>query len=368
MVRRSIIIAAIAAYLGIMLLGVRASKHEDLGSGPAVAYGGNRAAFADVMPYRGVAMQIQRTDWIDSYAQSIDKIADLGADTIILIVDSRMENGGASRIYLDLRTTPTVPQISELIDKAKSRKLRVILMPIVLLDKPRSDTEWRGSIKPENWDDWFDSYRAMITHYAGIAKDHHVDVLTVGSELVSSEEHPDQWALTIKSVRSIFQGQLTYSSNWDHYTDVPFWDKLDMIGINGYWKFTDDVKHVPTDEEISKHWREIQGSLLPWVAKTGKPMMFIEIGYFSMSNSAFEPWDYTKTDMYPVDLDLQKRLYEGFFQAWADPEVNRLLAGYTIFEWSPDKSGSTDKGYTPQGKPAEDVLRQWFAKPKWKVE
>ena len=44
------------------------------------------------LPYRGVGMQIQRVDWIDKYEKSIDEIADLGADTVLLVVDSRQEN------------------------------------------------------------------------------------------------------------------------------------------------------------------------------------------------------------------------------------------------------------------------------------
>ena len=122
-------------------------------------------------------------------------------------------------------------------------------------------------------------------------------------------------------------------------------------------------------DDIVKRWHEIQGSLLPWLQKTGKPMMFVEVGWFSMTNVAWEPWDYTRTGDFAVDLELQKRLYEGFFQAWvADPNVNKFLGGFSIFEWSPDKSGPKDKGYTPEGKPAEKVLREWFAKPKWKVD
>src|ERR1700722_13864540 len=110
------------------------------------------------LPYRGVGMQIQRVDWIDKYEKSIDQIADVGGDTVLLVVDSRQENGKSSHIYLDMRMTPTPPQLGELIDHAKQRKLRVILMPIVLLDNPQGN-EWRGTIHPDSWDDWFGSYR-----------------------------------------------------------------------------------------------------------------------------------------------------------------------------------------------------------------
>ena len=33
-----------------------------------------------------------------------------------------------------------------------------------------------------------------------------------------------------------------------------------------------------------------------------------------------------------------------------------------------DGGGLEDNGYTPKGKPAEAVLREWLAKPRWEVK
>jgi hypothetical protein len=313
------------------------------------------------LPYRGVAMQIQRVDWIPQYEKSMDEIAEDGADTVLLVIDSRQENGTSSHIYLDMRMTPTPEQLSELIDHAKSLKLRVVLMPIVLLDNPRGD-EWRGTLKPDSWDDWFDSYRDMMTQFAWIAQGHHVDVLVVGSELVSSEPHVDQWTKTINKVRETFKGNLTYSANWDHYTAVKFWDQLDLIGMNSYYKLGEN-KDV-TVPEIESRWGEIQGNLHRFQQDGGrnKPILFLEVGWCSLENAASEPWDYTQQDL-PADNDLQKRLYEAFFNVWyGDPH----LGGFMIWEWPPGPG--EEKGYTPKGKPAEQVLKEWMAKKPWVVE
>ncbi len=314
------------------------------------------------LPYRAIGMQIQRTDWIDRYKLSIDEIADVGADAVKLVVDARQENGGSSRIYLDLRMTPTPDQLAELIQHAHKRNLRVILMPIVLLDKPRG-TEWRGKIDPEGpdgWDNWWESYRQMLGHYAWIAEAHQVDVLIIGSELVSTEPQLEEWITTIDQVRRTYKGQITYSANWDHYSAIKFWDRLDLIGMNSYWKLGPNNK--VTVEQIEKNWRTIQAELFAFQKKIGKPLFFTEVGWCSMSNMAHEPWDYTKTrSEAPTDLDLQKRLYEGFFQSWhSRPE----LGGFSIWEWTPGDGGPDDRGYTPENKPAEQVLRQWLSK-KW---
>lgn len=319
---------------------------------------GNTRQVQGKLPYRGAAIQIQRVDWIDKYKECIDEMSAVGLDTVSLVIDTRQENGLSSRIWLDMRMTPTPEKLGELIQHAKTKGLRVILMPVVLLDKPRG-TEWRGQIKPEYWPDWFDSYREMLLHFAWIAEQNKVDVLSVGSELVSAEKEKAEWNRTISAVRDVFHGQLTYSANWDHYTSIPFWNQLDLIGMNSYYKLGDD-KDV-TVEEIVRRWKEIQKDLLSFQKKIGKPLLFLEVGWCSLENAADEPWDYTKDDL-SVDMDLQKRLYEGFFQAW---HGNPALGGFMVWEWTPGTPGPEDKGYTPENKPAQEVLKQWVAKP-WK--
>jgi hypothetical protein len=286
-----------------------------------------------------------------------DIVAD-GGDTVSLVVDARQENGKSTQIYLDMRKTPTQPQLEELIHHAKSKGLRVILMPIVLPDTTPED-EWRGTLKPTDWHEWFESYRDVMRHFSYIAQNNGVDVLVVGSELVSSEEHKDEWIETIKTVRELYHGQMTYSSNWDRYWKVQFWDYLDFIGMNSYWNLGKDQD--ATIEEIKNNWSQIQDDMFKKY-KLKKPVILLEAGWCSLANAATASWDYTQTTL-DTDNDLQRRLYEGFYQSWWG---NPHLAGMIMWEMRPggDEDG---KGYTPQGKPAELVMRQWFAKPRWDI-
>lgn len=328
---------------------------------PILASAPSRSA---VLPFCGCGIQIQRVDWMDRYKKCIDEVANIGADTVLLVVDARQENGTSSKIYLDMRMTPTPEQLGDLIDHAKADHLRVILMPIVLLDDPQGD-EWRGTLKPDNWDTWWDSYRDMITQFAWIADGHHADVLVIGSELVSTENKLDQWTRTIAQVRKVFHGLITYSANWDHYTSVPFWDQLDLISTNSYYKLGEN-KDV-TLAEIEQRWKNIQHDLLGFTRKMHKPLLFTEVGWCSMANAADAPWDYTQ-EAVPQDDALQKKLYEGFFRSWWG---NPAYGGFMIWEWSPGEGGKGDhdqrRGYTPKNKPAEQVLRHWFAQPRWTV-
>jgi len=60
-----------------------------------------------------------------------------------------------------------------------------------------------------------------------------------------------------------------------------------------------------------------------------------------------------------VDLDVQANFYEAACRA-----VSGLswLRGVYWWQWmpDPDDGGPDDTGYSPHGKPAEDVLETWY--------
>ena len=369
-----IVVVAAAAYLGVMgcvMLGTPPATGKQPGSSeshdvePIIAPTGK----LEGLPYRGVAMQVQRIDNVMDYGRSLDRIAELGADTVLFVVDSKQENGTSTCIFLDMRQEPSPEKLGQLIQYAHSKKLRVILMPIVLLEAPRGN-EWRGTIHPEVWEEWWDSYREMLHHYDGIAEANHVELFVVGSELVSTETQTDEWTRTIRQVRKEYHGQITYSANWDHYTTVQFWNQLDLMGMNSYYDLGKDVsgnheqKNQATVAQIDARWAKIQSDILGFGQKIKKPVVMLEVGWCSMGNSVTEPWDYTQ-EAEPLDLDIQKRLYEAYFQSWYG---KKGFGGFLIWAWTPNASGPEDRGYTPEGKPAEQVLRQWLAKGPWQVQ
>jgi hypothetical protein len=365
-------IAIVAVLLYAAVVGCVMTSSESSGSAAAGAGGGKSSAaspvsglvkIANQRPFCGVAMRLQRVDWVEEYKKTIDDIAADGADTVSLVVDARQENAESTEMYVDMRKTMTVAQLTDIITHAKSKSLRVILMPMVLLDNPAKETEWRGTLQPTDWSRWFDNYREMIDHYARIAQSTGVDVLVVGSELVSSEEQEhsaEEWIHTIQEVRSIYKGQLTDSSNWDRYEKVPFWKYLDFVGMNSYWDL--GKNRDVSVEDINKNWTKIQDKMFDFLTGVHKPVILLEAGWCSLSNAAEHSWDYTQEQL-PADNDLQKKLYEAFFQSWwGKPQ----LAGFVLWEMHPG-GDDTGKGYTPQGKPAEDVMRRWFAKSRWDI-
>ncbi len=306
--------------------------------------------------FRGMTMQISYTaSGIEPYLKQIDEIADLGANTVGISAAGYQEHAGSSGIMIDVRKCPTPEQFSKLIKRAKDRGMKVVLMPVLLMSNPRG-TEWRGVIQPPDWDEWFSSYLEFIKYFAKIGLDNDAEALVVGAELVSTESFRSRWIKVINEVRRIYHGKLLYSANWDHYRQVSFWDKLDMIGMTTYHKLADTEN--PSVDVLLASWAKIKKDILGWQRKIGKPILFTEVGWCSQPGASIEAWNYYRhQESSEKGLEEQKRCYEAFIQTWRD---EKAMAGAMWWEWTVDGSGPKDYMYTPKGKPAEQVLRAWY--------
>lgn len=313
------------------------------------------AATTRTIAMRGLVLPLYAQDPAFDYGIAVREIADLGANAVSLVVVGMQDNGRSTAIYRkDGRTVPD-ERLRRTIRQAREAGLAVTLLPIVLLENPGAE-DWRGNIAPEPLDEWFASYRRWLLHYAAIAQEEGCAWMSVGSEFSSLEQHADHWRGTIAQVRGAFGGRLLYSCNWDHL-DGPeqWWGELDGVGLSAYYELTED-RDAP-QEELDRAWRVRRGEVLRWRERTAPhlPIVFTEVGYASMDGAAVYPWDYTLPN--EPDVDEQKRCYQAFLAAWHDrPEVE----GVFFFKWLTFDADDA-KSYTPRGKPAEAVLRAWFA-------
>jgi hypothetical protein len=314
-------------------------------------------------PYRGIAIQANSAyKPVEQFGKLIDEIAGLGANSILLSTAGYQENSNSGVIFIDSRKSPSEQEWDDLLERAHQRDLRVVLMPIVLLTNPRTSTEWRGVIAPPRWDEWWASYTDYILYYAKLASRHPetVEVFIIGSELISTENQPEQWDKLIAEVRKIYRGKLSYSSNWDHYEKVPLWGKMDLVCMTTYHKLSDRVN--PPLEEMIEAWKPIKKDILKWQAKINKPILFTEVGWPSQEGCSIEPWNYYRQDVATkIGLEEQAKCYKSFIAAW-DDQVKRAdaIAGVLWWEWTSYGGGPTCNNYTPKGKPAEKVLKDWF--------
>ena len=246
---------------------------------------------------------------------------------------------------------------------ARDRGIHTLLKPHIWI----SGGGWRGQIRMADdtqWDEWFESYRRFILHYARFAQVHGIEALCIGTELRTCViGHQDQWRRIISEVRAVYDGKLTYAANWyAEFEEITFWNELDFIGIQAYFPLSD--AEDPTLEDLLQGWKKPLRQIQRVRKKFDKPVVFTEVGYRSIARAADKPWQWPRRgEENPTDTAIQARCYEAFFRTfWDKPWV----AGVYWWKWFPNvvRTGVADNtGFTPQNKPAEKVMAGWYERP-----
>src|SRR5262245_16750095 len=171
------------------------------------------------------------------YKQALDEIHDIGAGSVSLFVTNYQEDIRTNYIYINQRAAE-VTQLTELVRYAHSRGLSVFLFPTLHIQH-LGVKEWRGVLKPNDPQIWWDNYFRLIQFYIHFAEQNKVEMLSIGSELCSLEGEYEQWSRIIQYARANYSGLITYSANWDHYHEISFMKDLDYMGINAYFRLTE---------------------------------------------------------------------------------------------------------------------------------
>jgi len=222
---------------------------------------------------------------------------------------------------------------------------------------------WPGDIVMKSdtaWQHWFSDYEKFILHYAELAEKCNIDILCVGTELQKTTTREKEWRAVIAKVRAVYSGKLIYAANFhEEYEHIKFWDALDYIGVQAYFSLAN--KRDASLEELIRNWKSPLESIERIHNKYNKPVMFTEIGYRNDAQAAIEPWSWPRNlkDV-PISDEMQALCYQAFFQAaWN----KNWLAGVYFWKWFPHGSGRQDQtDFTPQGKPAEKIMKTYFAR------
>ena len=304
----------------------------------------------------GVALPMHYKEERRDYARELREIRALGANWVLLVVVTRQADARASHVPLVSERTPSDARITATIERARDAGLDVLLMPVVLLVEAGPD-EWRGNLRPDDPDAWWDSYGRFVLNLADLGTRAGAAALSVGSELASLEGEHVRWRTLIAAVRERFPGRLTYSANWDHFDAIEFWDALDFAGMTAYFRLA--LAPDPELAELERGWRRALAEVRRLGARSHLPVVLTEVGVPSRRGGAAAPWDYTRDA--PVDVDLQRRAFEAFERVFL-PEGRPLpsVGGVFLYDWW--GSGGTEDGtYTARKKPAEDVWRRILA-------
>jgi hypothetical protein len=258
--------------------------------------------------------------------------------------------------------SPTDESVRYVVGLLKAQGLHVFLKPQIDLLGPG----WRGEISfhsEEDWERWFRSYGAFIGHYATLAAEVHASLFCVGVELDGTRHRDRDWRNVIHRVREVYSGPLVYAANFGRERDVPFWETLDYVGIDAYFPVASrrDLSLL----EVGRRWSALLRDLQGWVPGLKKPVLFTELGYRSIAGSGIEPWEWQRKGT--PSAQEQALLYRAALHAlWPEPWMAGLY--WWQLDTRPPVDPASDDGFTPQGKPAWSVIRDFYSRQKqWTV-
>ncbi len=239
---------------------------------------------------------------------------------------------------------------------AQSLGMTVMLKPQIWLRGG-----WPGDIRmksEEKVQAFFDHYYRWIRHYALMAEHLEVPVFCIGTELRQmTVGHEAEWIEMIRRLRKLYSGRLVYAANWHGEFDrLTFWRHLDYIGVNSYYPLSG--KDDPAEEELREGFRHAIDQIRAVYDRYGKPVLLTEIGFTSTPAPWREPHEPGRRK--PVNLVDQARSYEVAFEALS--KETDWIRGVYWWKWPSDlgHGGGGHTGFTPNGKPAEEVVRKWY--------
>jgi len=241
---------------------------------------------------------------------------------------------------------------------AQDRNLKIFLKPHVWF----SHGIYTGDFELSNDDDWIEwelNYLTYIVDFAQLADSLQIEMYGIGLEFDNFiEERPEFWNYLIDSVRKVYSGKIIYASNWDNYQNIPFWNKLDYIGINSYFPLSENK--TPEVYDMLLSWETYCAEIEALSKLHDKKIVFTEYGYKSIDYTALTPWDPDKSGN--VNLRAQQNAYEALYQRFWGKE---WFAGGFLWKWyshHETSGGADNKDYTPQNKPVEEIIKNWYNK------
>jgi hypothetical protein len=279
--------------------------------------------------------------------ECLDDVAEAGANVAVYIVTLRQQEATSSEIESPFPMTPEPDAFRAAAAAARDRGLEVALKLQVDVD----DGTWRAHSRPANPATWFEDYGAHVAGWASTARDAGAGVFVIGTELAGTIEHEELWRALIASTRARFSGRILYAASWDEADRVPFWDAVDAVGVDAYFPVAD--RPDATRMEMLVAWQPWLDRLSSLSRRSERDVVLTELGYRSADGAGMDPAIFAASTV--KDSAEQADLYWAALTALEDANFVR-----GVYWWNfrlPGADASRDTDYTPQGKPAFDVLR-----------
>lgn len=266
-------------------------------------------------------------DWgSEAIVPTLEAIRAVGANWVSIHPYARIADDGSLRFA---RFDPAHPpaHLAKPIREAHRLGLNICIKPHIAYWG--STFSWRGEIEFAEegaWNRFWRDYRAWITLLAEACSE--ADGFVVGTELDRTLHFEDEWRALIADVRTHTEAPLTYAANWTDYQRVPFWDALDVIGIQAYFPLTD--QHLPSREDIQRGWQQRMREIRIYAEPLNRKVLFTELGYNQSHKAAAAPWAYDVDgeDARPVQIACMETALKMI-------EREERVVGALLWKWFP---------------------------------
>ena len=290
---------------------------------------------------RGMTISCQTWGWewgTPGFAQELDDLQGLGANWVAIHPYASVRaDGSLGWREIDAERPPDWLRVP--LEEARRRGMGLLIKPhLAYWGSPFS---WRGEIRfdePAAKARFFADYERWIVELARATRG--AQAFAVGTELQGMLADDAQWREVIASVRAATDARLTYAANWDSFSRVPFWDALDAVGVQGYFPLSDEPN--PGVDALRQGWSRALDELRGVHERTGKPVVFTELGYSCSLEAARRPYAYGQAA--PEDRERAGRLQARCMNvALAMLEDERAwLRGAFLWKWFVGEPGRGD--------------------------
>ncbi len=308
--------------------------------------------------------------------EQVTKMAGLNIDRVCVVATVLQETYASGRQFRDFEVTPADDELREIIDCIHEHGMKVQLRPMLECwdgtQRIHVTFPADGQIMPgkpiTHASRWFESMTRRTLHYARLATRAGCEAYGLDSEIDLIVGMNDRWKEVVAAARSVFDGHLTSSHtgradfNKQLANDDHWWFDLDSLGTSFYH---------PVSEKAGATLDEMATNLQPQLehhrniaAMYGQPYYFGEVGCCATAGATRKPHGWDNPGGY--DGNEQAQFLEAVLRTfWDEP----WWMGMYWWKWDEqndrpqfrdDPAG--DKGFTIDGKPAADVMKQWYAR------
>ncbi len=297
----------------------------------------------------------------------------------------------SDKVFLDFEFSTGELEMMEIVKRLHDNGIRVLFKPCLT----PLDGAWMGLVKFPNkdmlsqiqgvntdyWAKWSKSFIEAEKYFADLAERIGMDAMIIGAEYFGTEGRNDMWHNIIEEIRGLYSGPITYEftpASRKNY-DLKWFEDLDFLSYSyyppgieikeGMTSSIEAVRATPdfTVDEISDHLAKRKPRINSISERFGnKPIAFTEYGVRSAHGCIMRPYDFLWDT--PYDGQQQADYMEASFRTfWEIPS----WMGFFWWKWDetqdrPQYAGDPagERGFTIQGKPAEEVMRRWVKKNK----